>query len=152
MARLCESTERDAVIQVLSAHDFAGISRALEAPMNEAMKAPEVTLGAGPYDRTSERRGRANGFKPKTVNRRLGKFQLQVLPTSGFEFYPKNPRTGRRPPVRNFEQRFCSASIADVVREFAACWAASAPMLLSAQPQAIPPAQHASGNTQTVLS
>jgi transposase-like protein len=44
-------------------------------------------LGALPYQRTSERRGYANGYKPKTVSSRLGKLELSVPQARGVEFY-----------------------------------------------------------------
>jgi putative transposase len=53
-------------------------------------------LGAEPYQRTSERRGHANGFKPKTVNTRVGKVELQVPQTRDVEFYPKSLERGVR--------------------------------------------------------
>jgi len=33
-------------------------------------------IGAGPYERTPERQGQANGFKPKTVATRVGKVTM----------------------------------------------------------------------------
>jgi len=47
--------------------------------MNEAMKIERAEyLQSVPYERTQERGSHANGFKPKTINSRLGKLQLQV--------------------------------------------------------------------------
>ena len=53
-------------------------------------------LGAGPYQRSETRRGYANGFKPKTVNSRLGRLNLQVPQTRDVEFYPSALERGER--------------------------------------------------------
>ena len=41
----------------------------------------ERFLGAGHYQRTPERRGYANGFKPKNLQTRVGRLQLAVPQT-----------------------------------------------------------------------
>jgi transposase-like protein len=97
MTRQIESTELDAVVQLLADHGFDGMAQAIETLMNEAMKLQRSeALGALPYQRTVERRGHANGFKPKTVNSRLGKLELQVPQTRGVEFYPTVLERGER--------------------------------------------------------
>lgn len=97
MTRQIESTELDAVVQLLADHGFDGMSQAIETLMNEAMKLQRSdALRAGPYQRTADRRGHANGFKPKTVNSRLGKLELQVPQTRGVEFYPTVLERGER--------------------------------------------------------
>jgi transposase-like protein len=53
-------------------------------------------LGAAPYERSTSRRGYANGFKPKTVNSRLGRLELRVPQTRGVEFYPSALERGER--------------------------------------------------------
>ena len=50
----------------------------------------------GPTSAPRERRGHANGFKPKTVNSRLGKLELDVPQTRGVEFYPTVLERGER--------------------------------------------------------
>ena len=65
--------------------------------LNEAMKLQRAeVLGAGPYERSPHRRGHANGFKPKTVNSRLGRLELQVPQTRDIEFYPSALERGER--------------------------------------------------------
>ena len=47
--------------------------------INTAMKIErEKHLGAKPYERTPERRGRANGFKPKTMATRVGEISFDI--------------------------------------------------------------------------
>jgi putative transposase len=65
--------------------------------LNEAMKLERIqVLGAQPYQRTRERRGYANGFKPKTVDTRVGRLELAVPQTRGVAFYPTALERGTR--------------------------------------------------------
>jgi transposase-like protein len=64
---------------------------------NEAMKLERsAVLCARPYERTPLRRGQANGFKPKTVETRLGPLELRVPQTRGVPFYPTALERGQR--------------------------------------------------------
>ena len=56
-------------------------------------------LGAGPYERSGERRGYRNGTKPRTLNTRVGKLRLEVpqareggFAPSVFERYQRSER------------------------------------------------------------
>lgn len=92
-----EPTPLDLMIQVLDEHGFDGMARAIQILVNEAMKIERSeVLQADPYERTDQRRGYANGFKPKTLNTRVGKVELQVPQTRGVEFYPKSLERGVR--------------------------------------------------------
>ena len=85
------------LLQLLSDHGFDGMTEAIEILMNEAMKLERAeALGAMPYQRSESRRGYANGFKPKTVNSRLGRLRLQVPQTRDMEFYPSALERGER--------------------------------------------------------
>ncbi|HEV2972439.1 MAG TPA: IS256 family transposase, partial [Pirellulales bacterium] len=53
-------------------------------------------LGVGPYERSEERHGQANGFKPKTVKTRIGALQLAVPQVRGAKFYPQALERGTR--------------------------------------------------------
>jgi putative transposase len=53
-------------------------------------------LGAAPYQRTEQRRGYANGFKPKTLHTRLGAIDVQVPQARGIDFYPSALEKGVR--------------------------------------------------------
>lgn len=48
----------------------------------------EDFVGAGRYERTSERKGHCNGFKNKNFLTRLGELQLQVPQVRNGDFYP----------------------------------------------------------------
>ncbi len=97
MTRQVESNPFELMVQVLEEQGFGGMANALQILVNEAMKIERSeTLRAEPYERTSERRGYANGFKPKTLNTRVGQLELQVPQTRGVEFYPKSLERGVR--------------------------------------------------------
>lgn len=69
----------------------------LERLFNELMLIErEEALNAGPYERTDERKGYANGFKNKMLQTRIGKLQLKVPQTRGFSFYPNCLEKGTR--------------------------------------------------------
>jgi len=85
------------VIELLTANGLDGMARALEILINEAMKIERSSvLGANPYERTGNRRGHANGFKPKTVHTRVGDLHLSVPQTRGVAFYPSSLEKGQR--------------------------------------------------------
>ncbi len=97
MAHDDHSTCFEELFQLLSEHGFDGMAEAIEILMNEAMKLQRAdALGAMPYQRSESRRGYANGFKPKTVNSRLGRLNLKVPQTRDVEFYPSALDRGER--------------------------------------------------------
>ncbi len=97
MTRPVESTVVDDVVQLLAEHGFDGLAQVLQMVLNEAMKLERThALGAAPYERTPERRGLANGFKPKTVLSRLGKLELAVPQVRDSSFYPSALDRGER--------------------------------------------------------
>ena len=53
-------------------------------------------IGAGPYERTPERQGQANGFKPKTVATRVGKVTMAIPQVRDCDFYPSSLEKGIR--------------------------------------------------------
>jgi transposase-like protein len=65
--------------------------------INEAMRLErEEHLGAGHYERSPERRGHANGYKPKTVKTRMGEIQFEVPQVRQGNFYPDALEKGLR--------------------------------------------------------
>jgi putative transposase len=90
------STTHEAV-QLLAEHGFEAMVQAIQVLMNVAMRIERAHyLQAAPYERSEGRRSHANGFKPKTVNSRLGKLQLQVPQTRDSQFYPSTLERGER--------------------------------------------------------
>jgi putative transposase len=97
MTHQAESNALDSIVELLAEHGFEGMAEAIEILFNEAMKLQRnEALGALPYQRTADRRGHANGFKPKTVRSRLGALQLEVPQARGVEFYPTVLERGER--------------------------------------------------------
>ena len=65
--------------------------------INEAMRIERQRfLGVGPYERSPQRRGHANGYKPKTVATRLGKITFDVPQVRQGGFYPQSLQKGLR--------------------------------------------------------
>jgi transposase-like protein len=66
--------------------------------LNHAMEIERAkALGAAPYERTATRAGHANGFKPKTLQTRLGEMTVAVPQVRGeIGFYPSALERGRR--------------------------------------------------------
>lgn len=87
------------VIEQLCEEGFDGLTGAVITLLNEAMKLDRTRhLQAKPYERSDERRGYSNGYKPKTVNSRLGRLTLAVpqVRDSDEEFYPNCLEKGLR--------------------------------------------------------
>jgi len=90
-------TVLEQVLELLTAHGFDGMADACRVLYNEAMKIERAdALQAQPYERTEGRRGYANGFKPKTVQTRLGPMTLAIPQTRGVAFYPQAIERGER--------------------------------------------------------
>jgi len=65
--------------------------------VNAAMQAERHKhLGAGPYERTPDRQGYANGYKPKTVQTRIGNITFDVPQVREGDFYPGALEKGLR--------------------------------------------------------
>jgi putative transposase len=91
----------DQVLEVLIENGLDGMASALEVVLNEAMKLERSSfLGAGPHERTPERRGYSNGFKDKTVRSRIGELSLKIPQVRDLKdtegFYPKSLEKGLR--------------------------------------------------------
>jgi len=85
-------------MELLIENGFDGMADVLRILLNEAMKIErEDCLSAGPYQRTPDRKGYANGFKPKTVDTRMGRIAVDVPQVRGdVEFYPSALEKGCR--------------------------------------------------------
>ena len=98
MTRDPQSNLIDSVMQLLSTHGLDYMGESIRLLLNEAMKIERAkALQADPYQRSPERRGYANGFKPKTLKTRLGPITLEVPQVRGeVEFYPSALERGVR--------------------------------------------------------
>ena len=74
-----------------------GLGPILQALYNEVMKIERShAIQAGPYERSLERKGYANGFKEKIINSRTGQLKLQIPQVRGMSFYPNSLEKGSR--------------------------------------------------------
>lgn len=97
MTRRTESNVLDLIVELLAEQGFDGLAEVLQLILNQAMLIERSqVLGAEPYERSAERTGHANGFKPKTVRSRLGQLELRIPQTRGVEFYPSALERGER--------------------------------------------------------
>ena len=97
MAHQSDSSVVDSVLQLLTESGLPGMAEAFRILLNEAMKIERAqVLEAEPYERTEQRRGYANGYKPKTVGTRVGPITFQVLQARHVEFYPSSLERGMR--------------------------------------------------------
>jgi len=99
MARSENDTVFREVIEVILENGLDGLADALSIVINEAMKVERSrTLQADRYERCSNRKGYANGYKPKALNSRIGKLFLSVpqVRGEGVSFYPTALEKGIR--------------------------------------------------------
>jgi len=79
MTRQEDSSRYEDILELLATHGLEGLARAMEILLNEAMRLERADfLRATPHERTPDRRGYANGFKPKIVKGRVGELRLEV--------------------------------------------------------------------------
>jgi transposase-like protein len=88
---------------LLIEHGPGAMANAFTIIMNLAMQIErEQTLKAESHQRTADRQGYANGFKPKTIRTRVGEVPLRIPQTRGYHdedgrpFYPKSLERGVR--------------------------------------------------------
>ncbi len=87
----------DQIIKGLIGQGTEGMRPVLELLFNAAMKVErEQFLGAGAHERTDERKGYANGYKPKAIQTRMGGLELAVPQVRGLGFYPQSIEKGCR--------------------------------------------------------
>lgn len=97
MTRQEHRNELNDVLELIAEHGTDVMASAFATLLNLAMKLErEQVLGAAAYERTDERRGYANGYKPKTIATRAGDMTLQVPQTRNVPFYPSALEKGVR--------------------------------------------------------
>jgi len=81
----------------LAEQGLEGLPNLIRVMVNEAMRIErENYLGAKPYERSEERQGHANGYKPKTVKTRVGEVTFDVPQVREGGFYPHSLEKGMR--------------------------------------------------------
>ena len=93
-----EHTLLNQIVNHISEQGTDGLADAMRLLLNHAMEIERAkALGAEPYERTAARAGHANGFKPKTLQTRLGEMTVAVPQVRGeIGFYPSALERGRR--------------------------------------------------------
>jgi putative transposase len=95
-----DDTAIEAVLEQLIEHGPEGIATVFARTFEMAMRIErERFLGAQRYERTPDRRGYANGYKPKRIDTPAGTVHVAVPKTAGHDgqpFYPQSLERGRR--------------------------------------------------------
>lgn len=85
------------VVKLLADDGFNALGEALRRIINQAMQLErQQHLGVGPYERSDARNGYANGYKPKTVQTRVGALDLDIPQVRDSSFYPASLEKGLR--------------------------------------------------------
>jgi len=103
MTHPTDSSVLDDLMELLIQHGPDAMALSFATLLNHAMRIErEQVLAAASHQRTDARRGYANGFKPKTLDTRLGPIKLQVPQTRSYAdphgdpFYPTALERGVR--------------------------------------------------------
>jgi transposase-like protein len=84
-------------LELLTEQGSDGFLEAMRILLNAAMLFErERGLQAAPYERTSQPRDYANGFKPKSLRTRLGELDLRIPQARPGDFYPQALARGTR--------------------------------------------------------
>jgi transposase-like protein len=85
------------LLEQIASEGFDFLPEFIRILVNAAMQIErQKYLGAGPYERSSERRGYANGYKPKTVPAYSGEITFDVPQVREGGFYPAALEKGLR--------------------------------------------------------
>jgi len=85
------------LLEQIAIQGFDFLPELIRIVVNAAMEAQrQQYLGVAPYQRSSERQGHANGFKPKTVKTRLGEIDFNIPQVREGGFYPSALEKGIR--------------------------------------------------------
>ena len=95
-----QDTAIEALVEQLIEHGPGEIASVFARAFELAMQIErERFLGAGLYERSPDRQGYANGYKPKRIDTPAGTVKVQVPKTAGHDgepFYPQSLERGRR--------------------------------------------------------
>ena len=85
------------LLKLVTSNDTDSMREVFQKLLNEAMRVERAeALGAEPYERTPERTGYANGFKPKTLQTRMGAITVEIPQARGIAFDPQSLEKGIR--------------------------------------------------------
>ena len=84
-------------IEEISRYGLDAVPELMRVLLNSVMQAERAQyLQAGEYERTEDRKGHANGYKPKTVRTRMGEITFAVPQVREGGFYPSALEKGLR--------------------------------------------------------
>ena len=85
------------ILEQIATEGFDILPELIRIVVNTAMQVErQKHLGAAPFERSPDRRGQANGFKPKTVKTRLGEITFDIPQVRQGGFYPEALEKGLR--------------------------------------------------------
>lgn len=85
------------LLEQIASEGFDCLPALLRTIINAAMQVErQQHLGVAPYERSAERNGHANGYKPKTVTTRVGTVTFDVPQVREGDFYPQALEKGLR--------------------------------------------------------
>ena len=85
------------ILEKIAEEGLDSLPELIRVLINEAMRLErEQYLGARHYERSPERQGYANGYKPKMVKTRMGEVQFQIPQVRQGNFYPDALEKGLR--------------------------------------------------------
>jgi len=86
-----------AFLELVASQGMEALPEVIRLVVNAAMRAErDRHVGADPYERTGERTGHANGYKPKTLKTRVGAVTFAVPQVREGGFYPQSLEKGLR--------------------------------------------------------
>ena len=92
-----DCTLPDELLEQIADQGLDVLPELIRTVINTAMQIErQQFLNAGPYERSPERRGHANGYKPKTVTTRVGQVRFDVPQVRDSSFYPQALEKGLR--------------------------------------------------------
>lgn len=97
MTRQHDCTLSPDLVQLIADQGLDAVPELIRIVINHAMQAERSRyLNAELHERTAERRGYANGYKPKTVTTRIGNVTFDVPQVRDGSFYPQALEKGLR--------------------------------------------------------
>ena len=92
-----DCTLTDELLEQIADKGLDVLPELIRTVINTAMQIErQQFLNVSPYERSAERRGHANGYKPKTVTTRVGQVRFDVPQVRDSSFYPQALEKGLR--------------------------------------------------------
>jgi transposase-like protein len=97
MTYTTDCTLPEELLEQIAQQGLAVLPDLIQTVINRAMQLErQQHLGVGPYERSAARQGQANGYKPKTVQTRVGRITFDVPQVREGGFYPQALEKGLR--------------------------------------------------------